>query len=368
MTTVQLDLGSALLRTLGRRALLGAVLSASWLAGALMSAGPVHATTACGSAPLWIATGKLPDSSQDPLSACFQARSNQAEALMSIASNRGYPQLITVSGTRINLEKSSFSDSLDGSLTWFLGHLSSSGRSQVLLLGPGKRATLTVDRPAPEEAAQDVRITAAQGTPSALAGLAWTFMNAAAARASVRAGIESCLASALLGAASSTHASPATVKRMRLCVDSRSSSATSAGKRLRRLASHLFSAASLKHAAALRHEGLHAADIAFTIPTEPPGPYNPNIQLDVTNWGIIADGRKTIKHLGATGGVPPYRYYVITEPGRELVPSWWALAPDGTVTIAPPVDADVKVSETVQVIDSNGERSVVVQGRAVAFP
>ena len=71
----------------------------------------------------------------------------------------------------------------------------------------------------------------------------------------------------------------------------------------------------------------------------------------------MPDGRKTVLHLSATGGTPPYRFYVVPTAGGEGAPSWFRLAPDGTVTVEPPEGVSAHLSLSVQVIDANGERS-----------
>ena len=46
------------------------------------------------------------------------------------------------------------------------------------------------------------------------------------------------------------------------------------------------------------------------------------------------------------------------EPGGPSVPPWLRLAADGTLTIEPPIGA-TSVNLPVEVVDSNGEHSVV---------
>ena len=64
-------------------------------------------------------------------------------------------------------------------------------------------------------------------------------------------------------------------------------------------------------------------------------------------------GRTTVEHLSATGGTPPYRFYLVPEPGGPGVPSWLHLAADGTLTLEPPAGV-AAVTLPVEVVDSNG--------------
>ena len=47
---------------------------------------------------------------------------------------------------------------------------------------------------------------------------------------------------------------------------------------------------------------------------------------------------KTVEHLTASGGSPPYRFYVVPEPDQAGVPYWFQLAADGTLILEPPAE------------------------------
>ena len=348
---------AARLTTLWATSLSVILASASSAASSVASPTRPNLLRGCGGVPAWIEGAALSHSARDPLSACFQMGSNQAEALLNVANDRDYTELITLAGIAIDLRASSFSDSTDVVLTRLLE--SRGAGTQMLLLGPYSQATLAMDRPAPEEPAQQVHIAAALGAPSALSGRAFTFLSAAKKRLAVPLRLERCLVSRLLGGIASARDGALALDQMRQCVDRASSPATRAGRLLRGLAAGLLSERLLRSASAREQREPHAPGVAFTIGSSTPGPYNPAIHLDVANLGSISDGRETTRHLSASGGVPPYRYYIISEPGGAKTPSWVHLVPDGTLTLAPPAGLDVKVNLSVQVVDGNGERSEV---------
>ena len=252
-----------------RGPMLAALLGVGSLTATLLSVIPAQGEIGCDPAPPWIAPSPPPESPQEPFSACFDAKSNQAEALLDLASNRDYPQLITVSGAKLDLDESAFSDSLDADLASLFGLLGAGESQELVALGPGGHAMLTIDRPAPEEAAQDVQIAPAPQNASALSGLAWAFLSTAAARVSVSSLIRNCLASAVFGAVSSTD-SPSTLKELRLCADRSVGSVSPAGRLVRRLARRLFSEGYFEREAALRRVDPTAPESVFTIPSSPP--------------------------------------------------------------------------------------------------
>lgn len=131
--------------------------------------------------PSWIAAATLSDEAQDPLPSCFSARSSQAEAVLSVANNRPYAQLVTVAGGLLNLAESSFEDSLDASLSALLLNLSPAGGPSAFVLGPGDSVALAIDRPAPGPG-REVHIDAAGDNSFAVAALVFRFLSAAAAR------------------------------------------------------------------------------------------------------------------------------------------------------------------------------------------
>ncbi len=314
--------------------------------------------TRCGPHPGWIAHAALPDGGRDPLSVCFTAKSNRAEALLSIQSNRDYAQLITLSGVNVVLFESSFSDSLDAGISSRLWHLSLGKTEEVLMLGPGQRALLAIGRPPPQRASRQVAIEQAPPAAAALGQLARAFLSAARGTY-ISTSIKRCVIASVYGAAVSLARAPiSALGQMHACVDRGENNSHPAGKRrLRAFARGIFRLARFDVALSL----IGATDrslsrIAFMIPGSPPGRYNPKIHLGHANFGTVISGRRTVEHLTATGGSPPYRYYLWNESGMRA-PSWLRLAPDGTVIIEPPPGVSVSILVRVYVVDATGAYS-----------
>jgi hypothetical protein len=343
--------------------LLGTLFCASWLTAVLVPVSFARATVAasrstrCGSHPTWIAHAALPNGDGGPLSACFAAKSNRAEALLRIQSNRDYAQLITVSGVNVVFYESSFSDSLDAGISSRLWHLSLGSAKEVLMLGPGQHALLAIGRPPPQRALRRVGMGQAPGAAAALGQLAWAFLNAAR-QTYISPSIKRCVMASVYAAVSLARAPVGALGQMHACVDRGDNNSHPASKRrLRAFARRMFRLDRFAVALNLIGSGDRSlSKLVFTIPGSPPGRYNPKIRLGPASFGTVISGRRTVEHLTATGGRPPYRYYLWNEAGKRA-PSWLHLAPDGTVIIEPPPGVSVSVLVRVYVVDSTGARS-----------
>ena len=343
--------------------LLGTLLCASWLTAMLTPVSFAKATatlssrTRCGPHPSWIAHTVLPAGHQGPLSVCFAARSNRAEALLSIQSHRDYAQLITLSGVNVVFYESSFSDPLEAGVSNWLWHLSLGKTKEVLMLGPGQRALLAIGRPPPQRAPRQVGMQQAQPAAAALGHLAWAFLSAAGGTY-ISPSIERCVMAGVYTTVSSARTPVSALRGLRACVDGGDNNSHPGSKRrLRAVARGIFRLARFDVALNLiGGSDRSLSRVAFTIRGSPPGRYNPKIRLGPANFGTVISGRRTVKHLTATGGSPPYRYYLRNEAGMRA-PSWLHLAPDGTVIIEPPQGVSVTVRVRVYVVDSTGARS-----------
>lgn len=71
----------------------------------------------------------------------------------------------------------------------------------------------------------------------------------------------------------------------------------------------------------------------------------------------MPDGVSTVARLTASGGVAPYRFYLLTEPGGAPVPSWVRLTAAGILTITPPRGASLQLMLLVFAVDATGEYS-----------
>jgi hypothetical protein len=353
MTSVQARSGKAALLAVLCAIALSAPIAAS--GSRAPPAGP--APLGCGPTPSWIAGAAVSQDGQSALQSCFSHSSSQAEAVLSIANGRPYAQLITVSGTTLDLAESSFHGALEAALSRPLADSSSGIGIPAFLLGPGEAATVAVDRPPPGPA-RVVYIEPAPSNAFAVAALAWRLEVAAAKRLSLSTGTQSCLAAAVRGSlADPTHPERA-LRQMHACVDSSGLPRAAEGL-LRRLAFHLLRGPAFREVVHRQGTESHPARIAFTVSASNPFLANPAIKLSSTDVGNVPEGQRTVKHLSAAGGVPPYRFYLVPEPGGPAVPGWLKLAADGTLTIEPPAGAP-GLSIPVLVVDADGEHSVVV--------
>jgi hypothetical protein len=340
-----------------RRVALAAVLCATSLSATLASASPSPANPpGCRPRPSWIESATLPTEGQGPFQGCFSSNSSQAEALLSIANNRPYAQLITVSGTQLDLPESSFAGSLEGALSRLLASLRSGMGRSAFLLSPGARARLAIDRPAPGEA-QRVNVDPAPVNAFAVGALAWTLLSTAAKHRSLPTATLSCIAVVVYASLSSPSQPEEALRRMHACVNA-SRLSRNAERLLRKLASRLLRGRFFREV--IHREGTehHPARIAFQISPSNPNLINPAIHLGPASFGTLPAGRRTVEHLSASGGTPPYRFYIVPEPGGPGVPPWLHLAADGTLTLETP-PGSATVSLPVEVVDSNGEHSVV---------
>jgi hypothetical protein len=345
------------------RAMLPALLCAVFMSAALAAASfgasqGSSGATGCGPAPAWIESATVSQMAQEALTSCFQNSSSQAEAVLRITNNRPYAQLITVTGTTLDLAESSFSGSLEAELSRLLANLSPAGTPSPFLLGPGQGASVSIDRP-PPGGAQVVLLRPAPGNAFAVGALAWSLLSSASKRMSLPAVTDSCIAAAVHGALSIPPEPEEALRRIHACVNAAPLAANSE-RLLRKLASSALRDAAFQQI--LHREGAeaHPARIAYT--TAPSNPNLPNaaIRLSPANIGTLPAGQLTVRHLAATGGAPPYRFYFVPEAGGPAVPSWLKLAADGTLSIEPPA-AGSSVNLTVEVVDSKGEHSIVVE-------
>ena len=338
-------------------ALLVLALGALLAPGRLMaSASAAGVALGCGPKPSWIASATLPQTAQDQFGACFQSGSNQAEAFLAVTNNRPYAELLTLSGAGIDLPLSSFSDPLAERLASGLSDLGPGGGAATILIGPGERATLAIDRPA-LGAGEVAEMIAAPANAFAVGALAWALLSSATKQVSLPAAMRSCVLAAVHGALPSPPRPERALGRMKVCVNA-SGLPGKAEMRLRRLAARALSGGAFR--TVLHREGSepHRARIAFTIAPSNPNLINPEIHLGNANLGTIPSGRRTVRHLSASGGAPPYRFYIVPEQGGPTVPPWLILAADGTLFVEPP-EGSIAVNLAVEVVDSNGEHSVV---------
>lgn len=342
-----------------RRSAVWAVLCALSLGAILSPQRPASAATipaGCGQRPSWIESATLPRESQDSLDGCFSSDPPQAEALLSIASTRPYAQLITVSGATLDLAESSFASSLEASFSGLLAGSSAVSRRSAFLLGPGAGPTLAIERPLPG-GAHEVLIGRAPANASAVAAVAWTLLRLATEHRWLPTATRSCIATAVYGALSSPPQPEEAFRRIHLCVNA-AGLGGHAEKLLRALAGRVLRGRSFERVIHREAADSPHAQMVFTIAPSNPNLIDPAIHLGSASFGSVPAGVRTVEHLSASGGVAPYRFYLVPEPGGPGVPRWLKLAAGGTLVLEPPPGAS-SVNLPVEVVDSRGEHSVV---------
>jgi hypothetical protein len=310
----------------------------------------------CGLRPSWIESAGLPAEGQGALQSCFSSSSSQSEAVLSIVNKRPYAQLITVNGAALELSEFSFASSLEAAFSRRLANSSSGTGTSAFLIGPGEGEKLAIDRPAPGEA-QRVNVDPAPDNAFAVGALAWTLLSTATKHLSLPVATESCIATVVYASLPSPPQPEEALRRMHACVNA-SALSKNAEKLLRKLAGRLLRRHFFKEVISREGTELPPARMVFTIAPTNPNLINPAIHLGPATFGTLPGGQRTVEHLSATGGTPPYRFYIVPEPGGPVVPSWLHLAADGTLTVEPP-EGSTATNLPVEVVDSNGEHSVV---------
>jgi hypothetical protein len=310
----------------------------------------------CGGAPRWVDEVSLPDSNEDPLPICFSNSSNEAEAVLNMVNNRGYVQVVTISGAKVDVTKSLFADSLEGEVAKLFADLGSGGSSSTFILGPGDSATITIDRPPPQQAAQEVHIDQAAQVVSGVGELAWALLSTASDAVSVPVDRTDCIMTAVYNAASSGRGPSSAIDQMHSCIDAAASG--TAKDVLQKLSYGLLVDDFFYKVIDLEGDSLYPPQTGFTIPGSNPTFTSPNIHISPLNLGTLPDGQTTTVQLTATGGTAPYLFYIWNEPiNAAKVPSWVHLASDGTLTIEPPEGTNGEVSFAVYAFDANGDHS-----------
>jgi alpha-tubulin suppressor-like RCC1 family protein len=307
--------------------------------------------------PSWVNSVELPYDKNDPLPICFSQEGSQ-EAALSMVNNRGFAQVITISGVPVDLTTSHFSDTIDGAAATALAHLDPSHTRNAFVLGPGESADLTIERPAPSLSALQVHIDPATHVGSAAGEVAWAFATTAKDQFGLSLSATNCLWSA---AYNGIHgASQSTV------IDS----LVSCGSALSALAPKAFKDAIGSLARGLlvdnfffkvidaEGDSLFPAGIGFTIPGSNPTFTDPSIHVGPPSFGTIPSGQTTIEQLTATGGQGPYRYYIWNDPSNAArVPSWATLSPTGQLTLQPPAGDSSSYSFSVYAFDATNQHS-----------
>ena len=99
----------------------------------------------CAPSPSWVESATVSQQPAGALPSCFQRRSSQAEAVLSITNDRPYAQLTTVKEATLDMAESSFYAPLEAGLSRLLSNLNPAGSPSLFLLRP-RRASEHRDR------------------------------------------------------------------------------------------------------------------------------------------------------------------------------------------------------------------------------
>jgi alpha-tubulin suppressor-like RCC1 family protein len=339
--------------TLGTFSPLDVVGDVSWGAGVLTGNRSDLPGNCARSAPSWIEESSLLDGRNDSLPACFSNASNGSVAVINVVNNRGYAQTLTISGARIDVQRSSWSDSLEGEVATVWAALSHTN-SQMFMVAPGGSASLYITKPPSQLASQTVYIDSVPRTGFALGEMGFAFLTTISDTIGKPVDVVDCVLSDLYNGISSGAAQASAIDQLHSCANAASGLSGVAKTALTKIAAGLLVDTFFYNVIDLEVDELYPPQLSFTIPGTNPSYTLPSIHLGPANFGTLPDGQQTIEHLTATGGTPPYTYHFYN---RYPVPAWVTLAPDGTLTISPPTGDNGSYSFYVYVTDSTNQHS-----------
>jgi hypothetical protein len=165
--------------------------------------------------------------------------------------------------------------------------------------------------------------------PSAIAQLAWSFLTDARGTCTSPS-IKRCIAASVYTMVALQRMPERALGQMHRCVDHGYDRFHPANKhRLRALARRVFSDARLGIAlGSVAGADRAVPKVTFVVLGSAPARVNPKIHLGNANFGAVVDGRRAVERLTATGGKPPYRFYIHNEVGM-MAPAWLQLALTG---------------------------------------
>ena len=323
----------------------------------------------CGSPPAWIDGVSFPRDRNDALPSCVSLDTSDQTLKINVVNNRGYAQLVSISGAQVDADRSRWSTSLEGQLASAFTRAASGGGPSEFLLAPGATATLAIQRP---QGILGSRVVSLQAVPvpaaAALAPLVWAFLKEANDQIGKAAGVVSiveCMAKALHisvtrnpGAAQTLSA----VKRCGLSAGGLSAATDAVKASLKKLAAGLFVTDFFYRLIDLNAQDAYPTRITFTFRGDPTT--SPDIRVEGLNLGLIPAGQVSSRRLSAAGGTAPYVFEDSPAAANKgLMPSWVTIQRDGTVTVEPPSGAPATVEFYVVVTDATGQRSPSVRDK-----
>lgn len=313
----------------------------------------------CVQSPSWVEGVFFPRERRDPLPTCFVRGTDDAKAVVRLVNNRGYAQTIRVTGVKIDVKQSIWGSSLESTAANVLAARTPGDSSSLFIIAPGSTATVTIKRPPSHLSAIRVQFTSLASSTrakSAFGAIAWAFLTTVEEELGTFVDLENCVIAVVYNAVSSNRGESSALNQMRSCASSANGLADHPKKALSKLAKALLVDDFFYKLVDIQADGLFTLPIEFAIPGS--GTANPSIHVGPHDLGQLPAGQQTIAHLEATGGRRPYKFHFATASlNRGEVPSWVKLAPDGTLTIAPPANVSRSVSFSAYVFDSTGQHS-----------
>jgi hypothetical protein len=314
----------------------------------------------CGEIPDWINGASFPKNRNDALPSCISNQTDANTLRINVVNNRGYAQLATVEGARLDVDRSgSWSDSLDGIITKELAQLSRANGPSSFVLAPGASATIALERPLDLVGERPVTIRGNPQGGSAVAQLAWAFLSEVEKvkkKIAVPTKVTNCVVGVVYNSTSSEAGARSSVNGLRSCVEAATGLSGVAKTVLTKIAAAVFVTDVFHKVIDLAGDEAFPPRITFSFKGKPAT--SRDIRLEHLDVGSITAGQTTVWNITATGGTPPYTFAISTiSKNIDRVPDWVELAPDGTLSILPPDGTDENVSFYVFATDATGQQS-----------
>ncbi len=303
--------------------------------------------------PSWVQDVSLPNSHEVQLPTCFTTDSNDSKAVIHMVNNRGYAMRVTVYGAKFDLEKSEFSDSLEGQVALDLAAATPTGDPQTFVIAPLSSAKLTITKPPDQPPARMVTIdpvmTASAG---AFASVAWAILATVRDEVGLPAEMTDCVVSAAYNVSGEADVASA-LDQVHHCADAAAAGLSKEkGKALKKIAYALAAIDVLYKVRDLRADALFPPQIGFTI--KGTGIVNDAITVGPYDLGMIAPGHTYPLQLTASGGTAPYEFHIYTgDTNGNDPPPWASLNSSGMLTLAPPADDNASYRFYVYAFDAH---------------
>ena len=328
--------------------------SAVYYAG-LITGNRTDLPTDCGDAPDWVTGVALPVSRQQPLNVCFSLEGSSS-AVLHLVNNRGYAQIVDISGIAYDLDSSSWGDSLDGIIADALAKAGTAFLGHTLILGPQQEAYLTITRPPDRLGPTDVTIDPrALGGDSAVASLAWAVLDTAQKKiADVPRSVVDCV----IGAVTTANSGSAigAIGTLRTCTEVSHALPKKQAELLQKIGYGLAVTDFFYLLQDRMADDVYPTLIGFTIPGT--GVTDPAIHIGPYDLGTIPAGQRYTAQLDAAGGTAPYRFrlYIGTANGNDR-PAWASISSAGLLTLDPPAGDESAHTFYVYAFDATGRHS-----------